>query len=187
MTAGIGSRPARVVYIGGLGRSGSTLIERLIGELGGVCPAGEVVHLWRRGVLGGERCGCGTPLPDCPFWRKVGEAAFGGWDQVDVPRLAQLQRRVNRTRFLPVLSAPVLPGSFRGALEEYLSYYERLYAALHHVSGCPVIVNSSKLVSRAFCLRWSEAIDLRVVQVLRDSRAVAYSWTKQVGGPTRRD
>ena len=47
----------RVLYLGGFGRSGSTLIERLLGELPGVCPVGELVHLWQRGVLAGERRG----------------------------------------------------------------------------------------------------------------------------------
>src|SRR5713101_2080953 len=54
------ARP-RILYLGGLGRSGSTLIERLLGELPGVCAVGEVVHMWRRGVVEGERCGCGEP------------------------------------------------------------------------------------------------------------------------------
>lgn len=176
-------RPAQVVYLCGLGRSGSTLIERLLGELPGVCAAGEVVHLWERGLLAGERCGCGEPLLGCQFWRQVGETAFGGWDQVDVPRLRRLQQRVDRTRFLPLLAAPRRPAAFEAALTEYVSCYQRLYAAIEQVSGCPIVVDSSKLVSRAFCLQWCDGIDLRVVQVVRDSRAVAYSWTRQVSRP----
>jgi hypothetical protein len=183
MTTITGARPARVVYLGGLGRSGSTLLERMLGELPGVCPAGELMHLWERGVLASERCGCGMPFLDCPFWRKVGDAAFGGWDGVDVARLGQLRQQVDRNRFIPLLASPVLPAAFRRDLEEYLSYYQRLYAGLHEVSGCPVVVDSSKLVSLAFCLRWSESVDLRVVQAVRDSRAVAHSWARQVIRP----
>lgn len=183
MSAGAGTRPDRVVYIGGLGRSGSTLLERMLGELPGVCPAGEAVHVWERGVLASERCGCGMPFLDCPFWRKVGDVAFGGWDQVDVPRLIRLRRQVDRNRFIPLLASPVLPPAFRRALDEYLSYYQRLYAGLHEVSGCPVVVDSSKLVSLAFCLRWSDSVDLRVVQAVRDSRAVAHSWARRVSRP----
>jgi hypothetical protein len=175
--------PVRVVYLGGLGRSGSTLLERMLGELPGIRPAGEVVHLWRRGVLDGERCGCGTPFPECLFWQKVGEAAFGGWDQLDAERLDRLQRKVSRNRFLPLLASPVLPPAYRQGLEELVSYYQRLYGGIREVSGDAVVVDSSKLVSLAFCLRWCESIDLRVVQVVRDSRAVAYSWTRRVSRP----
>ncbi|HEY2794503.1 MAG TPA: sulfotransferase, partial [Micromonosporaceae bacterium] len=37
---------ARVVFLGGLGRSGTTLLERILGEVPGVCALGELVHLW---------------------------------------------------------------------------------------------------------------------------------------------
>ncbi|HEY7174058.1 MAG TPA: hypothetical protein VH442_03990, partial [Micromonosporaceae bacterium] len=40
--------PVRVLYIGGWGRSGSTLAERLLGEMADVTGAGEVTHLWLR-------------------------------------------------------------------------------------------------------------------------------------------
>ena len=59
----------------------------------------------------------------------------------------------------------------------------RLYRAIREVSGCDVVVDSSKHASLAFCLRASADIDLRVVHVVRDSRAVAYSWTKRVRRP----
>lgn len=173
----------RVLYVGGFGRSGTTLIERLLGELPCVCPVGELVHLWQRGVLAGERCGCGVAFPDCPFWRRVGAIAFGGWHNVDVERVTSLRRQVDRNRFIPVLAASAGPPSFRRALDEYLSMYLQLYTAVAEASGCQTIVDSSKLASLAFCLRWCDDLDLRVLHVVRDSRAVAYSWTKRVRRP----
>ena len=171
-----------VIYLGGLGRSGSTLLERLLGELPGVCPAGEVVHLWHRGILGGERCGCGEPFPDCPFWHQVGARAFGGWDQVDVERIADLRSRVDRTRFVPLLASPVTRASFRQSLDEYVQYYRRVYTAIGQVSGCQAVIDSSKHASLAFCLR-DCGVDLRVVHIVRDSRAVAYSWSRATARP----
>ena len=41
----------RLIYLGGLGRSGSTLVERLLAGLPGVCSVGEVVHMWQRGLV----------------------------------------------------------------------------------------------------------------------------------------
>lgn len=173
----------RVVYLGGMGRSGSTLAERLLGELPGVCVAGEIVHLWQRGVVDNERCGCGTEFRACEFWSGVAEAAFGGWSSVDVARIAELRGSVDRTRFIPRLAGPALGGATRRDLAEYTSYYERLYHGISQVSDCPVVVDSSKHASLAFCLRRSEAVNLRVLHVVRDSRAVAYSWTTKVRRP----
>lgn len=179
-----GTGTVRVVYLGGLGRSGSTLAERLLGELPDVCPAGEVVHMWERGIVSRERCGCGEPFPDCPFWQKVGATAFGGWDNVDVARVSDLRRTVDRNRFIPLLAASALQKpSFQRALDSYLSYYVRVYAALTEVSGCRAVVDSSKHASLAFCLRRCPGLDVRVIHIVRDSRAVAHSWTRQVDRP----
>ncbi|MFD0886208.1 sulfotransferase, partial [Streptosporangium algeriense] len=84
--------PTRVVFLGGLGRSGTTLLERLLGEVPGVTPLGEVAHLWTRGVLANEDCGCGKPFGACPFWREVGTRAFGGWSEDLVRRVVTLGR-----------------------------------------------------------------------------------------------
>ncbi|HWB36481.1 MAG TPA: sulfotransferase [Rugosimonospora sp.] len=172
-----------VLFIGGLGRSGTTLLERLLGELPGVTPLGEVVHLWRRDVQHDERCACGRPFSRCPFWTAVGERAFGGWDALDLPRLLALQSAVDRTRFIPRLAATSLPPDWRAAVAEYVGHYERVYAAAAELSGARVVIDSSKNASLAYCLRWSDALDLKVLHLVRDARGVAYSWTKQVARP----
>lgn len=180
MTAHAGPR---IIYLGGLGRSGTTLIERMLNEIPGIRSVGEVTHLWQRGVSAGERCGCGVPFHDCEFWRQVGEVAFGGWDLLDVDRLTALQQRVDRTRHIWALAQSRRRPAFQQALDEYLSYYLRLYQAIEKASGHQAVVDSSKHASLAFCLRAAPGLDLRVVHVIRDSRAVAYSWSRQVARP----
>ena len=44
-------------------------------------------------------------------------------------------------------------------------------------------MDASKHASLAFCLRTEPGIDLRVVHLIRDPRAVAYSWTRPVWRP----
>jgi hypothetical protein len=172
-----------VVYLGGLGRSGTTLIERLLAELPGACSVGEVVHVWQRGIVEQERCGCGRPFGQCDFWREVGEAAFGGWGRLDVRRVTELRAAVDRNRRIPQLASPLKSAAFKRNLAEYTHNYLRLYSAIGRVSGCPVVVDSSKHPSLAFCLRSCSELDLRVIHVVRDSRAVAYSWTRRVSRP----
>jgi len=173
----------RVIYLGGMGRSGSTLAERLLGELPGVCMAGELVHLWQRGVADNERCGCGVPFGRCEFWSAVAQAAFGGWPKVDVGRIADLRARIDRTRFIPLLARRAVPDRVRADLAEYTGYYRSLYQAIAEVSGCRTVVDSSKHASLAFCLSRGGDLDIRVIHVVRDSRAVAYSWTTRVQRP----
>ena len=176
-------QPVRVIYLGGLGRSGTTLLERLLGEIPGVCASGEIVHLWQRGIAENERCGCGLDFADCDFWQQVGKQAFGGWDNLDTGRVGRLRDAVDRTRQIPRLAQRSLRDPMRADLDEYSGYYLRLYRAITEVSGCGALVDSSKHASLAFCLSRREEIDLRVVHMVRDSRAVAYSWTTKVSRP----
>ncbi len=182
--------PVRVVYLGGLGRSGSTLLERLLGEIPGIAACGEIVHLWQRGVAENERCGCGLEFAACDFWKQVGKEAFGGWDTFDTARIGHLKDTVDRTRLIPRLSRRTglsqrlaLPPHLRSDLAEYAGYYLSLYRAIADASGCDALVDSSKHASLAFCLSRCEEIDLRVIHMVRDSRAVAYSWTIKVARP----
>ncbi|CAM3556575.1 sulfotransferase [Stackebrandtia soli] len=177
----------RVVFIGGLGRSGTTLLERLLGQLPKTLPLGEVAHLWERDARDDESCACGSVFSSCEFWQRVGKSAFGGWDGVDLDRIAELASTVDRTRFIPTLAARHLREPHAALVAEYCGYYEKLYTAAARDAGARIVIDSSKHASLAYCLRWSERIDLRVMHVVRDSRGVAYSWTKRVRRPESSD
>jgi hypothetical protein len=168
----------RVLFIGGLGRSGSTLLERMLGRLDGFCSVGELVHIWERGLHENNLCGCGERFRDCPFWRRVGEAAFGGWDTLDVGEVLALKRAVDRNRYVPLMLAPALWPPYRARLARYLDLLERLYGAVRAVTGAEVVVDATKHASHAFLLRRLPGVDLRLVHLVRDSRGVAFSWTK---------
>jgi hypothetical protein len=172
---------APVLYLGGFGRSGSTLLERSVGELADACAVGELVHLWERSLGKNEPCSCGKPFRECPFWTQVGQIAFGGWETFDLDRALGLKFAVDRNRHLPRLLLPV--GRFRRQLREYVALYDAIYRAVAEVSGARLVVDSSKHASLAFCLRKASDSGLRVAHVVRDSPAVVYSWTKVVARP----
>ena len=177
-----------VVYIGAVGRSGTTLLERTLATSPHAIALGEVVHLWDRSVRDGEPCGCGEPIRSCPFWERVGAIAFGGWDAVDLDALAADRRRVDRNRYIPFLIAPRLaPASFREARERLIDVLEQLYDAVETVSldsgGRPVLIDSSKHPSYLFVLRGLRRRRVRLLHVVRDPRGVAHSWAKRVDRP----
>lgn len=174
--------PVPVVLIGGYSRSGSTLLARILAEVEGVVAAGEIRYLWRRGLMENRRCDCGEPCRSCPFWQKVMARAFGGIDAVDPRRLLRLQAHIDRVHRIPSLvTTPEDDTAWE--LADYLSHYERLYRAIAEVSGARVVVDSSKDPSFGHVLARSRAVDLSVVHLVRDSRAVAHSWTRHKHDP----
>jgi hypothetical protein len=169
------------VYVAGTGRAGTTLLERLLGLVPGVVPAGEVIDVWLRGPVRNERCGCGERFADCPFWSDVGAKAFGGWDPARAEALHAVQERAVR-HFHPAWLTGNPP---RGCAEDWdnlLDALASLYRALGDVSGARFVVDTSKRAAYASLLRRA-GVDLTVVNLVRDPRAVAHSMTAKVERP----
>jgi hypothetical protein len=182
---GGGNAELGVVNIVGTTRSGSTLVELLLAQLPGFVDVGELRYLWFRRLAkdGNMLCGCGTLLRECPFWEGVGEAAFGGWNQVNKTEVLALARAVERERYLPLLVQPRLWPAYERRLREYAALLERLFRAIQAVSGARVVIDASKLLSHAFMLRHVDRLDVGFLHIVRDCRGVAFSWRKEVARP----
>lgn len=176
-----------VVYLGGFGRSGSTLVERVLGAVPGWVNVGEVVDLARSVAPHDELCGCGERFSTCPVWSRVGEVAFGGWTDEVLERIRGAHRAAARQRHLPGL-LPDLPRPRRGsapspALASLRADYAAIYRAVAEVTGSSVVVDASKGPALGQALAGAPDIDLRVLNVVRDPRAVAWSWQREVARP----
>jgi Sulfotransferase family len=169
----------RVVFIGGYARTGSTLLDRILGEIEGFASFGELRHIWRRSFRGDQLCGCGVPFRDCPFWIEVANVAFGGFDGVDADAIGRLERGVGSFWNIPRIATGGWPAGYRRRLDAYRDALERLYGAIQRVSGARYLVDSTKDPQHAYVLRSIPGFDVRVVHLVRDSRAVAYSWRRQ--------
>jgi hypothetical protein len=171
----------KVLYILGWGRSGTTVLDNILGEADDVFSCGELNFLWRRGLEIGGTCGCGDPVRDCVVWSDVLATAFGkDWARtLHVDRILRWYSRtirVRRTRQLLRTSPDgVSPSS---GLGRYLDLLGRLYHGIAEVTGARVIVDSSKRPCDAALLRLLPNVSPYFVHMVRDPRAVAYSWQR---------
>ena len=85
----------KVLYLAGWGRSGSTILSNIIGEVEGFFSAGEVYNLWQRGLLENKLCGCERSFSECVFWKETFELAYGGIDSLDVKHMLKIHDSVH--------------------------------------------------------------------------------------------
>jgi hypothetical protein len=175
----------KVLYIVGGGRSGSTLLDNLLGQLDGFVSAGELRQLWQRGLIERRLCGCGVPVPECPFWTAVLREGFGS----EVPEPHQVvgwQRNAVRVRHTRRLGRGGAAGSKTPpAISAYVEAKGRLYQAVAAVSNDSVVIDSSKSPAEAALLRLFPEVEGFMVHLVRDPRAVANSWRRQKAQPDR--
>ena len=168
-----------VLYIGAIWRSGSTLLDLMIGQVPGFTAVGELRQIWQKGCIENRPCGCERPFSECPFWTAVGEEAFGGWSALDVRETLRLRRSLDRAAVVPRMILRGGPGRSPDA-RSYLDALERLMGAISRVSGAAVVVDSSKALGHGLLLRGIPSIDLRLVHLVRDSRGVTHSKQRRV-------
>ena len=169
----------KVLYIAGFGRSGSTLLGNVLGQVDGFVSVGEIRAIWEHGLISNKVCGCGALFNECEMWLPVLEEAFGGMGQVDPRKMIHLRESWARTKHIPLMLVPPGRRLVKRRLAEYLEGLERLYRAVQTTTGSRVIVDTSKFPSYGFVLGMVPSVDLHVVHLVRDPRAVAYSWSRK--------
>ncbi|MBK1669472.1 hypothetical protein CKO28_15645 [Rhodovibrio sodomensis] len=167
----------KVIYIVGAGRSGSTVLDTILGNHRDVESFGELTNAPRAWDNPDEYCACGVQAESCPFWRKVRRV----WASKRPAELTEhdwrdLRDRYERLRGLANLLREGARGDAR--FQTYAAGLHGFYAALAEVAGTNTIVDSSKIPTRALALTWVDQLDVRFVHLVRDGRGIAWSLRK---------
>ncbi len=175
----------KVLYIGGTGRTGSTLLDRALGSAPGWFSGGELAFIWRHGLVAGGLCDCGDELRICSVWAPILKQAAAS-DSIVAERMVELRRRFWSVH-MPLLALPGEKERRLDRLEEFPSVIESLYRSAGDVTGCRVLVDSSKEPHYSMILKERTELDVRFLHLVRDPRAVGYSWTRKRSEKGHRD
>lgn len=146
----------RLVYIVGMGRSGSTLLDLLLDAHSGIRSLGGVRRL-PRAVARDSRCACGNDsMRACGFWTAID---------------AELRDRLG-------IGLADLDVDARDAAT-FRAHNTALFEAAARVAGTDCIVDSSKSVGRLQRLLALTELDVRPIHIDRDPRGYTYSQRKR--------
>ena len=101
-----------ILYIAGYGRSGSSILARLLAQQAGIVSLGEF-HMAPRKFGENAICSCGEPLSDCEFW-------------------AGLERPATRSSLLHGLEKR---GDVRWAIDSSKTAYSQVLEPLKYLAG----------------------------------------------------
>ena len=190
--------PVKVLKITGLGRSGSTILDVVLGNHPDVESVGEVGNIVRNGWISRESlrgidpsklrvpiCTCGkrldvlyvdTPDEACPFWSSVRREWLERADGESIESYPRLQNDFELKRRWPRLLYERRRPS--ATFRSYARLTRTFFESIRAVSGKPLIVDSTMVPVRTLALGMVPGIDLYVVHLVRDGRGVITSLRK---------
>jgi len=190
----------RLAYLLAASHSGSTLLAMLLGAHPDVCTVGELK--WTSmGDIERYRCSCGELIKQCKFWARVRESMNAKGFPFDLkdartdvrsgtrPYERRLLGPLHRGPFLEAVrdAALALSPGWRRRLREHLARNRALMETVLEATGKDVLVDSSKIGIRLKYLLRIPDLDIRVIRLIRDGRAVALTYTDPAAFADARD
>lgn len=166
----------RLIYIIGTGRSGSTLIDVILGNSQKIKSTGELYN-----VLGAlqknKKCSCSKEANDCTFWSEVNKLTGNLFQNSEAEEIKKTQHRIERSITAPlnILRNKIKPtGEFR----LYKRFLHGFYTIIFNISDKLIFVDSSKNPFRGYVLLNIFKENIYFIHLIRDGRGTMWSWMK---------
>jgi hypothetical protein len=180
----------KVVFIVSYAHSGSTLVDKVIGNHPDMFSLGEIDRYYEVVNKEGNICGCGQEYTKCNFWdgvytelntRKGGDVRkdpniFKTTTKVTIGN-SMLRMLMKTIHIFNVFIFGFLPSKYKTSIMNMGEYY----SLLMEKSGKDILVDSSKNLFRAMlCYKLlRKKFDIKILFLVRDGRAVMYSFQKK--------
>jgi hypothetical protein len=178
-----------IIYIASANRSGSTLLEHLLGSQDIVVNCGEFRRIGDfysenkqaiRDPQNTTACTCGEKVSHCDFWSKV--QSESGLD-FSKDKFTSQVNAINRLLFKIVffLFGPRLTRKIANFYPPFVLEMKsakncfRVFSAIHKLSKAKYIIDSSKMIYHFLLLKTAYPERIKLISLIRDGRAVSMS------------
>jgi hypothetical protein len=164
-----------VIYIAGYGRSGSTLLARILGSHENIFAVGELINFLK--LIDSEEsvCSCGKKIQRCEFWSDIIQKF--GKDFDNISELKDIQKRYES--FSCFFRRIFERGSYRRARYADLTQYLISSIFQNLPNDVRYIIDSSKTTWSRFFRPISFAkigsLNVKVIHIIRDGRGCIWS------------
>jgi hypothetical protein len=178
-----------LVYILAASHSGSTLTAMLLNSHPSICTVGEL-KASHMGDVDKYRCSCRALIGECDFWRKVSldmksrgidydvREARTSLSSIPGKYVRRLLRPLHRGPFLEFVRDGLLALSIAWGkhFPIWLSRNRELLASVAKIAEVKFVADSSKIATRLKFLRRIPGLNIKVVRLVRDGRAVSLTY-----------
>lgn len=172
------SNKAKLIYIAGYGRSGSTFLERLLQYQPSIRSCGEMANFFRNYGVNSNRCSCGYSLERCQFWGAIAKKMFQkNFFPTDFYSCSRIQKKRE--------GHWSHGGSFHPDIyhDSYATFMRPFFDALVQTSSeKKILIDSSKTsystLFRPEAISQLDIFSLHIIHLIRDPKGVVWSVKK---------
>ena len=174
-----------IVYLSGYGRSGSTLLDRILSQHDNILSSGEIRHTLLNIQKKNVFCSCGNQISSCKIWRVLSDRLLSWMKKVRInaQEMFSIQDKFEkRSQFFKLFLFWNRPRPISMELLLYRQYENLLFSEFSRCQGgCQYVVDSSKttrIPGRPLALQYIASLPVHVIHLVRDPRGVLNSKLK---------
>lgn len=185
------SAMTRLAYILAASHSGSTLLSMLLGAHEQIATVGEMKFSRKAmGDVNCYRCSCGAFINECGFWQQIKQGMARRGFAFDVAD-AGMDYRAVESWYVQRLMGAMVRGGASEQLRDLALWLSRTWrrqlsvihrrnaafaATVCDIAGAKLVVDSSKIGLRLKYLLRNPELDVRIIRLVRDGRAVTLTY-----------
>lgn len=173
-----------ILFIVSAGRSGSTLLDMIIGAHSRCFSLGEIFHL-NEEIRKNSLCGCGEVSHNCQFWRRIDNRLY---KRIGVSIYRSSQKFVLDPSFefkkdnkvIHYFKSLLSLTGLKKLKKKWIRNTKILYDEFFDETGAEILVDSSKSITRALLLKSNfEKLRSKFIFLVRDGKSVIESMQKK--------
>lgn len=168
----------KIIYIAGYGRSGSTLLARILGSHENIFTVGELINFLNLLNIDDSICSCGIEIQSCSFWSGIIQKFKN--NHANISDLAASQRKIESISNLSSYISGKNTSDDIAYKDVHRSLINSIFQQLPE--NVRYIVDSSKTTwsrfLRPITLSKISAQHVKVVHIVRDGRGCMWSMIK---------
>ena len=164
----------KIIYIAGSGRSGSTILESVLGNIDRTLSVGECNRFWERFYKAETYCGCGKKIEVCELWSQIHNRLIERFPDYDIIDIKKRIQKINKFSNFKNLRSFIRSEDWTN-FNEIIKFF---YSQISKISGNKVIIDSSKSPNWVQYLSLLDFSEIKIIHLERKLEAVANSWKK---------